>query len=130
MKISSFVPLALLLGLVLLGVGCKDEQDEAAKAELAQCLSSSGFTMYGAFWCPHCVDQKKLFGDAFEFVDYVECDPRDPEGKPEVCLDHNVKTYPTWIFKDGRRWEGRQSLDTLAQVAACSWAGEVDPEGS
>lgn len=126
MQFSRFIPIAFSLALFLLLAGCQNEENEAAKAELAQCLTESGFTMYGAFWCPHCADQKKLFGDGFEFIDYVECDPRDPEGKPEVCLEQNVKTYPTWIFKDGRRWEGRQSLETLAEVAACSWTGEGD----
>ena len=38
-----------------------------AKA-LAECLSEHGVIMYGAFWCPHCAAQKKVFGDAFTQV--------------------------------------------------------------
>ena len=30
-------------------------------------------TMYGAYWCSHCQAEKKLFGDSFKYVPYVEC---------------------------------------------------------
>ena len=29
--------------------------------------------MYGAYWCPHCQAQKKVFGESFQYVPYVEC---------------------------------------------------------
>ena len=29
--------------------------------------------MYGAWWCPHCVEQKEKFAASFEYVPYVEC---------------------------------------------------------
>ena len=29
--------------------------------------------MYGLYWCPHCIEQKEMFGDAFHYVPYVEC---------------------------------------------------------
>src|ERR1041385_8352379 len=41
----------------------------------AQCVSAKGARMYGAWWCPHCADQKELFGFAFQYVNYVECSP-------------------------------------------------------
>ena len=30
---------------------------------LAQCLTAKGVKMYGAYWCSHCQNQKKAFGD-------------------------------------------------------------------
>src|SRR6266700_8112952 len=41
----------------------------------AQCLKDRGAKMYGAWWCPHCADQKEMFGFAFQYVNYVECSP-------------------------------------------------------
>src|SRR2546430_1164979 len=38
----------------------------------AQCLTSKGTKMYGAWWCPHCKDQKESFGFALQYVNYVE----------------------------------------------------------
>jgi hypothetical protein len=39
----------------------------------ARCLKDRGVKMYGAWWCPHCVEQKEEFGASFEYVPYVEC---------------------------------------------------------
>ena len=39
----------------------------------AHCLREKQLTMYGAYWCPHCAEQKELFGGSFSQVPYVEC---------------------------------------------------------
>jgi len=36
----------------------------------ARCLTERGVKMYGAWWCPHCVEQKETFGASFEYVPY------------------------------------------------------------
>lgn len=39
--------------------------------------------MYGAFWCPHCEDQREAFGrEAMADFPYVEC---FPDGLKPVC---------------------------------------------
>ena len=37
----------------------------------AKCLASKQAKMYGLYWCPHCIDQKEMFGEAFHYVPYV-----------------------------------------------------------
>jgi len=50
--------------------------------ELAQCLTSQGVKMYGAYWCPHCQDQKDDFGASFTYIDYIEmCNSRKSKSK-------------------------------------------------
>ena len=39
----------------------------------AKCLASKQAKMYGLYWCPHCAEQKEMFGKAFQYVPYVEC---------------------------------------------------------
>ena len=56
----------------------------------AQCLAEKKITMYGAEWCPHCLNEKNAFGDSFKYVPYVEC----PE-KPDKCLAAGIRGYPT-----------------------------------
>ncbi len=80
----------------------------------ARCLASKEITMYGASWCSHCQNEKKAFGDSFEYVPYVEC----PENA-KLCLDKNIKGYPTWIFPDGKRFEGEQGINKLSQESGC-----------
>src|SRR5262249_14327177 len=87
----------------------------------AQCLSAKGAKMYGAFWCPHCAEQKEEFGSSFEQVTYVECGvPGSRTAQAPACVQAGVKHYPTWEFSDGTRVEGRQSFQYLGEKTGCS----------
>jgi len=89
---------------------------------LAQCLSDKNVKMYGAYWCPHCQSQEKMFGDAFATIHYVECAlPDNPRAQTQECLDADIKGYPTWIFPDGNRLSGEQPLSELARAVGCSY---------
>ena len=79
----------------------------------AQCLTEKGFIMYGAYWCSHCQSQKKLFGDSFKYVSYVECTK-----ETKKCSDAGVVGYPTWILSE-KKFEGEQSLEKLSQESSC-----------
>lgn len=86
----------------------------------AQCIKASGATFYGAFWCPHCQNQKAMFGDSVKFLPYVECSTPDGTAQLQVCKDASVTGYPTWVFKDGSRLTGEVQLATLAQKTGCA----------
>ena len=83
---------------------------------LAQHLTKSGATFYGAFWCPHCQEQKALFGGAAGSLPYVECDPKGANAQTERCERASVRVFPTWVIGTERR-EGVQSLEELARVS-------------
>lgn len=83
---------------------------------LAQHLTNTGAQMYGAYWCPHCQDQKAMFGDALSEIDYVECDPEGDNAQPQLCTDAEIEGYPTWII-DGQKYPGVQSLERLAELS-------------
>jgi len=86
----------------------------------AQCLAEKGAKMYGTWWCPHCLNQKKLFGSAFEFVNYVECSPGGSKVISQECVDDGVvKGVPAWKFSDGTWASGEQSLESLADKTSC-----------
>jgi glutaredoxin len=72
--------------------------------------------MYGAYWCPHCAEQKALFGEAAKELPYVECDPSGVNPRPDLCEKVGVKSFPTWVV-GGERREGVQSLETLAELS-------------
>jgi len=79
----------------------------------ARCLSEKGATMYGASWCGHCQNQKKIFGDSFKYVNYVEC----PENQ-QLCNEKGIMGYPTWII-NGEKYTGEQSIEKLSQLTGC-----------
>ena len=66
----------------------------ADKDAFAKCLTAKGLTMYGAEWCPHCKDQKALFGTSFKYINYVEC-----PNNTNLCIAKNIQGYPTWILE-------------------------------
>src|SRR5216684_4901870 len=86
----------------------------------AQCLKAKGTRMYGAWWCPHCADQKEMFGYAFQYVNYVECSPKELRTATPECTQAGVKNFPTWQFADGSRTEGAQPLSVLSEKTGCS----------
>lgn len=87
----------------------------------AQCLTEKGVTMYGAYWCPHCANQKKMFGKAgFEKINYVECDARGYNAKPELCTPEKVKGYPTWEFPNDEIIGSVLPLSVLAEKSGCA----------
>ncbi len=85
----------------------------------AQCLTNSGAKFYGAFWCPHCQAEKALFGAAVSKLPYVECSTPDANGQTQVCINEGIKEYPTWIFANGTRVEGVQTLAQLSAETGC-----------
>lgn len=94
----------------------------AAELALADHLTKVGGKMYGAFWCPHCHDQKQLFGkEAFSRITYVECDPAGKKPQPDQCQAAGVKGYPTWVV-NGQSESGTQSLEKLAAMSGYSGA--------
>lgn len=86
----------------------------------AQCLKDKGAIFYGAFWCPHCVATKKMFGSSARLLPYVECSTPDRKGQFQICKDKNVSGYPTWDFADGKRLTGELTLQQLADASACT----------
>ena len=111
-----FVGLLIVAGLVWLVVtpGKPGKYDD-----FALCLKDKGATFYGAFWCPHCQAQKKLFGTSAKLLPYVECSTADGGAQTKICIDNKITGYPTWEFADGSRMSGEVSLEKLAEKAVC-----------
>lgn len=85
----------------------------------AQCIEKSGAKFYGAYWCPHCQNQKQLFGKSAEFLPYVECSTPDGKGQLDVCKQAGITGYPTWVFPNGSKVSGEQTLEELAEKTGC-----------
>ena len=87
--------------------------------QFAQCLTDKGAVMYGLYWCPHCEDQKKLFGTSFGKVRYVECGTVDHKEQPQ-CAQEGLVDFPAWRFADGERHAGGLSLPELSAKTGCA----------
>ncbi len=115
--IASFL-IILIAILVVVGKKNSTPTSSVAYTGFAQCLKSSGATFYGAWWCPHCNDQKKMFGAAKKDLPYVECSNPD-QSQNALCTDLGIKGYPTWRFADGSESAKVLSLQELAEKTRC-----------
>lgn len=106
----------LLLSIVVMSIilsACSSNQPNELD-NLAQCLTESGAAMYGTEWCPHCQDQKDMFGSSFKLVSYVDCDT-----DKQICVDAGIRGFPTWVINK-EHFEGAQSLYILAKKSNCT----------
>ena len=92
-----------------------------AEIALAKHLAKVGAKEYSAFWCPHCHEQKLIFGkEAAQIIENenvkVECARESPKGKPQDCTAAGIKGFPTWVIS-GKSYSGVQNLDELAKVS-------------
>jgi uncharacterized membrane protein/glutaredoxin len=91
-----------------------------AEIALAKHLAKVGAKEYVAYWCPHCHEQKLLFGkEAYQILNEnnvsVECANDSPKGKPELCQAAKIQAFPTWII-NGQTYSGVQNLAELAKI--------------
>ncbi|MEB3293373.1 MAG: vitamin K epoxide reductase family protein [Synechococcales bacterium] len=103
-----------------------DAPSGESELALAQHLQATGAKMYGAYWCPHCCEQKQLFGqDAMKQLGYVECAEGGLQSQTEQCRsiipDVEKQTgekfgFPTWQI-NGQFYSGRRSLAELAELS-------------
>jgi uncharacterized membrane protein/glutaredoxin len=92
-------------------------EDPTTRA-LAEHLTKEGVLFYGASWCPHCQEQKRLFGASASRLPYIECSPGGPNAPQSgACTRAGVQSYPTWVIH-GRATVGE--VLTLAQLADAS----------
>ncbi|MEM9164252.1 MAG: vitamin K epoxide reductase family protein, partial [Cyanobacteria bacterium P01_F01_bin.4] len=89
-----------------------------AELALARHLKEVDAKMYGAYWCPHCHDQKQLFGEqALAEMPYIECAPDGKNSQTSLCQSvEGITGFPTWEVK-GQFLSGTQTLETLAQAS-------------
>jgi uncharacterized membrane protein len=84
---------------------------------LAEHLSTNNAKFYGAYWCPHCQQQKLVFGASAKRLPYIECSPNGERGAPATeCLAENIRNYPTWVIGE-RRMERNLSPAQLARYS-------------
>ena len=86
----------------------------------ARCLASKQVKMYGLYWCPHCIEQKQMFGKSFQYVPYVECAIKGSREVMPECKAAGAKNFPSWHFEGAPLHEGELSLEDLSGQTGCS----------
>ena len=126
---NKLLPILLISLLFLISCSNDDLTSSAVLDTFTQCLTERGAKMYGAYWCPHCLDQKEMFGKNWNNINYIECSLPGKSGQTEVCNLAGITSYPTWEFSDGSRRNGVLQLEELGSITGCPLYEELDYQG-
>ncbi len=118
-KIISWVLVLVVIGVAIYAL-VRYAKTPGPLDQFATCLKDSGTKFYGAFWCPHCQNQKSMFGKSQKNLPYIECSTPDSSGQTQICIDNKIEGYPTWEFPNGERLSGEVPLATLAEKTNCT----------
>jgi len=84
--------------------------------DIARELKALDARMFGAYWCPHCFDQKETLGEeALKIVPYVECAENGFNSQVKLCNSKKLPGYPTWEIA-GKLYPGEKSLAELENI--------------
>ena len=85
---------------------------------LAEHLTETGAVFYSAYWCPHCHDQKEMFGEeASAELNVVECAVDGKNSQHDLCEQKAIQFFPSWEIQ-GYIDSGVKSLQELADLSA------------
>ena len=92
-------------------------QSTPAKEALATHLSRTGVVIYTAYWCPHCHEQKELFGkQAAAKLTQVECAADGKNSQATLCESKKIDGFPSWEI-NGKVDSGVKTLNQLADLS-------------
>ena len=84
------------------------------KIQFAKFLSENNIKMFSAYWCPHCHDQKQLFGKkAVKELSIIECAQDGKDNQYKLCREKQIEGFPSWEI-NGEIYSGVKDLNDLA----------------
>jgi uncharacterized membrane protein/glutaredoxin len=84
---------------------------------LADHLTAKGVAIYTAYWCPHCHEQKELFGrEATRRLKVIECAPDGQNSQAALCASKKIEGFPSWEI-NGKLESGVKPLIKLAGLS-------------
>ncbi len=99
-------------------------ESTAAEISLAKHLQSIDARVFVSYTCPHCYEQKQLFGkEASAILNTIECNPKGENAQPQLCEAAGIRGVPTWEIK-GEFYPGVQPLERLAELSGYTGSQE------
>jgi uncharacterized membrane protein len=117
------VALVAVIGLHVYSSDLLQPAENPRLTALAIHLEQTGARYYGAFWCPTCAEQRRLFGRSADRLPYVECSPDGRNGpRAMACINADIDGYPTWVI-GGQRIQALLKPEELARYSGFDWQG-------
>lgn len=108
--IAAIVLIAAFVSCVLL-----NDDTDVSMDDIANNITANGWILYSTTTCPHCVEQKDVFGDDIERIVVINCDVS--EDAYNQCIANNITGVPAWINSvTGEVRVGMQNVDNLIEM--------------
>ena len=117
--VTGIIIVAILVSFIVFNITGNTKKAPNKYDSFAKCITDNGVKMYGAYWCSHCNNQKEMFGNSWQYINYIECSLPNKAGQTQVCTQAGIKAYPTWEFQDGKRLDGELTFAQLSQYSNC-----------
>ena len=123
MKKIALLALVFFGGALLVWCGTKTSTYTTEQVDnFAVCLTQKWVKMYGTDWCSHCLNTKKMFGESFSKITFINCDPKNTQSPADIniqCRTAWIEWYPTRIYK-WAKYPWALSLEELSEISGCS----------
>ena len=78
--------------------------------------------MYGLYWCPHCIEQKEMFGDAFHYVPTWSARSESSNELAPDCKTRGSETVPQLAIRQRATERGSAVAEALSDKTGCKLA--------
>tara|TARA_Y100000310_G_scaffold341650_2_gene441504 strand:- start:181 stop:1023 length:843 start_codon:yes stop_codon:yes gene_type:complete len=122
-KFKPWIVAIVIINLIPLIVFNFPGGEQEDHTQLAKCITERGVNMYGSFRCGVCAKTRALFGDAFQYINEIECHPQGEDSQWELCQEKALEGTPTWILEPNgeeiKRETGFLSIEELKEFSGC-----------
>jgi uncharacterized membrane protein len=122
-KSKLWLIILIVLGILSLIYFNLPQSEKVDYEQLAKCVTEKGINMYGSFRCGVCAKTRDMYGDAFEFINEIECHPQGENPQTERCLEKGIEGTPTWVMEpngvEEKRYQGFLSADEMMEFSGC-----------
>ena len=75
---------------------CHHREHASLRSPWLSTSPAAGAVMYSAYWCPHCHEQKELFGKeaSDQTLKVVECAPDGQNNQVDLCRSKGIGGFP------------------------------------
>ncbi len=98
----------IVLSIILLSSGNKSEVPQST----SKCIGENS-ALFVQLGCPHCEDQKEMFGDNIQYINVTDC-----FYNKEECIYENITAIPTWKI-NSKYYLGVQNIEKLKELTGC-----------
>ncbi len=111
MKKANTITIVIILAVIIFALLIMlNKPEPVTDKEVVKCIGENS-VLYIQLGCPHCEDQKEMFGENKKYLNIVDC-----FYEREKCS--GIGSIPTWVIH-GEKYERIQSVEKLKELTGC-----------